>query len=447
MEWGGDMESIERERNTSSLPLIRINLRGREKRRMERNMVIRSIITVYIISMINEIYKEVKTTMEKKAVILIIIILTYYIFKDWRSDKYSINKGRINNRGWEEETIIVILILGILSLLNMENLISLFISLEIISIITYSLLYKIEYNEKYGYVGNYNNILYYFFINTLSSLLLLYSFLIFYRENGSVLISNIETGNMIPIYLALMIKLGAGPFYYWKVIVYSKIEKNKILFITIIPNFIYLYILSIFILDDYKYILYIFIILSLLIGSIAYLSTDYFNRLIIYSSTYNIGLIIYNICLSSEIPYGYNNYLYIIVYSINIIGLVYTVWIYSGSPYRKEYIHLIIMNIMIFSLIGFPPFGGFFIKFYLIYNSILIANPISYFFSFLILLTSIMAIPLYLKFLSGYYLFYKDLPKQTIVDTSDISDSLPSSISLSTLFLLSFYYLSPYLTI
>lgn len=333
--------------------------------------------------------------------------------------------------------------LGGLSLLGMNNLFALYITMELISLITYTYLYK-----PFGY-ENILNIIYYFIINSLSGLLFLYSIFLIYRDNGETASYQIYEIGITPlsiIIITMLIKLGLGPFYFWKINLYRKLTTKELLFVSIIPNLFYLYLTYHFIFNwsfsSHIFVLItIFILFSIFIVIISFLTNSLFNILILYSSIFNISLSLFNIYLAYYHLEQFNILFYFFIYNINILAFLYLVYL-SNKHFYNNILYYPLFILSCFSFIGFPPTAGFYAKYYLLYKALETNDHISYLFSFVIIISSIILAILYLKLIQ-YISFY---PLNLTSYTTN-NPYLYSSLSYTTIFLYSFYFLIPYIPI
>lgn len=307
---------------------------------------------------------------------------------------------------------VIILFSIFLSITLFDNLLALFITLELISICIYTYVYPVYIGDKKRYnYENSHNIITYYIINSLGSLLFLYSIYNIYKGYGDIRISNIiyTMGAATPaqardlIGAALLIKLGAGPFFFWKIELYNKLETSKLLFLSVVPNILYYYLLFLFIYNNLSIsnnLLVIFITISIIYSIFGYFSSPKYNLLLLYSSIYNIALLLTNLLIYNHIQYNYDISFFCIIYMINLIGFIHILYITNKERY-KHYRPIILLYI--FSFIGFPPLGGFFGKIYIIYYSILSNTNILIYIMIIILLSTIIIAPLYIKLLSYYY--------------------------------------------
>lgn len=403
-------------------------------------------MVIGLIGIINIIttYQGVWVTGIKKETIgiSIIIILLYYIINKWIISK--------------KEIIIIINLIGILLFINNNKEIGIiYIVLELYTMTMYIL---INYNNKMspsgkgGLLGEniYNNILY-FFINSISSLILLLIISLIYYNYGIINIKDyIYINNTYLFYLLvfiLLFKLGAYPFYYWLLMTYKELDIKIILLQSIFTKFIYLYFL--FTLPIYNnYPLIVISIINLLIISILGINNNRLKEILILSSLLNLSFLIF--ASYSPILFFY----YFILYTINTYLIVYFI-LYPYNFY--------LLLFFIFSLIGFPPFGGFFIKLFILFNSFnssptevppylwLGETLVSYLFILIVLLSSILSANFYLKLINYFFVppwggpspkGEEPINNSSYIITNNINNIL--IISFFSLFISFFYFYHPY---
>lgn len=326
---------------------------------------------------------------------------------------------------------IIIYILSIISIITIyNNLIGLFVSLELFNIMIY--IYLFQSQSKINNL----NIIRYYLISSITSISFLLALLIIYIDTGNIYLPNNSILGISIIIISILIKSGIGPFYIWKVSLWDQLDPIRFLFVISLPLFLSLYLLSNLLLSiPHTYILYIYIVISIIVISIGYFLYNNLFLLLLYSSIYNSALIYFNILIALYYPL-YSIYLYLLVYIVNSIGIIYLFnHIYSKG---LNLIKLFLLFLFIMSYIGIPPFGGFYTKLYMFYASLYINNLLFSLLFLLIFISSIFVVPIYLRIL--YYFSNLNL--------LSLPSSLPlpiSPISLSSLLLLFSPLLYPYL--
>lgn len=219
----------------------------------------------------------------------------------------------------------------------------------------------------------------YFLIQTIASILLLFSIIIILFINKFYYL----------IIISILIKLGRSPFHYWIPLIIEGLNWIKIFFLLTIQKINPLIIL--FYNNIFKF-LTIFIILSLITGSITRLNYSSLKKIISFSSINQLGWIISSIIFIKFIKIYLIIYFFIIwsiIKSFKLINLKFINQIYNINLKNKYFKLFIFINLI--SLGGLPPFLGFLPKLILIIkinNSILI---------FLIILFSLIILFIYIR--------------------------------------------------
>lgn len=424
---------------------------------------------------------------EKILYIILINILFYIIFNN--KNLYNYLKETYNTE------FIYLLSFGLLGLnliILSNDLIYIFISLELYSLSVYMLiLLKITKNTT-------RMSIIYLLINSLSSYIILLGISIIYKYTGSIILDeiyyiinnnlnnnineNINIGTIF-IIIGLLIKLGTVPFNYWVLRLYTSLENKILLYQIIIPKLVYIsllwriliYLLPI---SNYnKYINYIFIciylisILSVIIASIGGLFNSYFKAILTYSSILNMGFILLGISNNIQNNGYINNFTfieYLLIYVCNTFALFFCfLLINPESKFNKKIdnennklkiknknfnqiypFFTICILISIFSFIGIPPFAGFFGKLNIFLN--ILNSHLSWgmwewgIISLITLLVgTFISACFYLKFYLKF--FYNSREEINKILISETPISISYYISFYTIFLIVYPFLSNYL--
>lgn len=270
----------------------------------------------------------------------------------------------------------------------------------------------------------------YFIISSLASGLLLYSFSNIYNITGlinfneiNLYISFLEINkyyennklylNFIIFFFAFLIKLGIFPFHNWILDVYDGFSYKLLFISTILQKPILFYLLfkiyncfNIVFIDNF---IIIFIIVSIIIGSLGVLNQSNIKKFIAYTSLVTNSYILL-IILNNFLIFKINFIIYIFFYNILTI-LFFYVFINTNKNYLLKYnkyknifqfYNMLYLNkyktllllITLFSFLGLPPFIGFFSKYFIMYMMILNNYIIL---SLIILLISVISAFYYLR--------------------------------------------------
>lgn len=280
--------------------------------------------------------KEIILISEIILSILVLIILTYCEY-----DKLQII--------WQN-------IIGIILLLESNDLIITFVSLELYNITIYLL------------IGNTSSGLKYFILSCIFSTIFLLGLIIIYNNFGN---TQLEIIKLLQYYdpfksnlfllLAIQFKLGLFPFHQWLPDLYDNLTGSLIIWLQIISKyalFIWLYNINYLFQSLGNYIL-IISILTMIISSILTISQSTLRRFLAYSSLAHQGFLF---LIAHHANYSFLFYLFIYSFTLLILMIFF---IYSS--FNNFYFP----SLLIFSLIGLPPLPGFFAKLYIIQDLIL----------------------------------------------------------------------------
>ncbi len=357
----------------------------------------------------------------------------------------------------EYPILILSAVLGMMVMIDANDLIVFYMGLELQSLALYVLATFNRDNIKSSEAG-----LKYFVLSALSSGLLLYGCSLIYGFTGSTnfdLIANELNSNeyaltfgIVFILVGLAFKISAVPFHMWAPDVYEGSPTSVTLFFTMVPKiaaltvFIrFLYVPFFNLIDQWQMILIFLSIASMVFGAVAAIGQKNLKRLVAYSSIGHIGYVLAGLATGSNDGVQ-NSVIYITIYVIMNLGLFSCILMMKRNNEYYEQIddlsglsknHPLLslsLLIILFSLAGIPPLAGFFAKFY-IFKSVL--EQSMYFLAIVGLLSTVIAAFYYLRIIKIIY-FDKEREKY---DT-DHSLWLKFSLSFSTILIL-LYFIFP----
>ena len=357
----------------------------------------------------------------------------------------------------EYPILILSAVLGMMVMIDANDLIVFYMGLELQSLALYVLATFNRDNIKSSEAG-----LKYFVLSALSSGLLLYGCSLIYGFTGSTnfdLIANQLNSNeyaltfgIVFILVGLAFKISAVPFHMWAPDVYEGSPTSVTLFFTMVPKiaaltvFIrFLYVPFFNLIDQWQMILIFLSIASMVFGAVAAIGQKNLKRLVAYSSIGHIGYVLAGLATGSNEGIQ-NSVIYITIYVIMNLGLFSCIlMIKRNNEYYEQIDDLsglsknhpllsLSLLIILFSLAGIPPLAGFFAKFY-IFKSVL--EQSMYFLAIVGLLSTVIAAFYYLRIIKIIY-FDKEKEKY---DT-DHSLWLKFSLSFSTILIL-LYFIFP----
>jgi len=294
---------------------------------------------------------------------------------------------KTNKENTKSELVLLELfaILGVSILASSNNLLTLYLGLETLTLSMYGLVASKRSSEIAT-----ESAMKFFILGAISSAIFLYGVSFVYGLHGTLFFEefNNETiNNSIEIQLALTFivcgiafKFGAVPFHSWVPDTYQGASTSSALFISTIPKLgafalIYRLLYQAFIVNVEFWSLLILLLglLSLILGNIIAIVQDNIRRILGYSAVGHIGFIL--IALSTGSTDGaIAALLYLVIYilmtatafiSIEVISTeeraVVTLTDIKDLNSTHPWISLILLFSM-FSMIGIPPFLGFYAK-------------------------------------------------------------------------------------
>lgn len=324
---------------------------------------------------------------------------------------------------FEYPIIILLSILGMFFMVSSNDLILFYLGLELQSLALYILATIDRDNLRSTESG-----IKYFVLSALSSGLLLYGCSLLYGFTGTTnfeLISNQlnkeNTGAvfaMVFILVGLAFKVSAVPFHMWTPDVYEGAPTSITSYFAVVPKVAGLALLIKFmfipfsnILLEWQTIIIFISIASMILGAVAAMVQKNFKRLLAYSSIGHIGYALAGVATGAISGYK-SSIVYISIYVIMNIGAFSCLYLLKKDGQYKENISdlsgiskkhpllAISLLIILFSLAGVPPLGGFFAKFYVF---VAVLEQEMYTLAVIGLLTTVMSAFYYLKIIKTIY--------------------------------------------
>ena len=349
-----------------------------------------------------------------------IIILISSLFVLNSSKNYILD----NKLGKFEYPIIILLsILGMFFMVSSNDIILFYLGLELQSLSLYILASMDRDNLKSSESG-----IKYFVLSALSSGLLLYGCSLLYGFTGStnfdLIADQLNKDNtgavfaMVFILVGLAFKVSAVPFHMWTPDVYEGAPTAITSYFAVVPKVAGFAVLIKFmlipfsnILAEWQTIIIFMSIASMILGSVAAIGQKNIKRLLAYSSIGHIGYALAGV--ATGVVSGYESaIIYIVIYVIMNIGAFSCLYLLKKDGEYKENIsdlsgiskkHPILaisFLLILFSLAGIPPLGGFFAKFY-VFTAVL--EQQMYTLAIIGLLTTVISAFYYLKIIKTIY--------------------------------------------
>ena len=355
---------------------------------------------------------------------------------------------------FEYPIIILISILGMFFIVSSNDLILFYLGLELQSLSLYILAAIDRDNLRSSESG-----IKYFILSALSSGLLLYGCSLLYGFTGSTNFETISnelnkenTGAifaMVFILVGLAFKISAVPFHMWTPDVYEGSPTSISSFFAAVPKVAGLAVLIKFmfipfskILLEWQTIIIFISIASMILGAVAAIGQKNIKRLFAYSSIGHMGYALAGIATGAISGY-HSSIVYITIYVVMNIGAFSCLYLMKKDGVYKENIsdlsgvskkHPILaisFLIILFSLAGIPPLGGFFAKFY-VFSSVL--EHKMYTLAIVGLLTTVISAVYYLKIIKTIY-FDENKQSFDLISSKKIS----GTILISCIFLVTFF--------
>ena len=347
---------------------------------------------------------------------ILILLATLFVINS--SKNFIIDNGLDK---FEYPIIILLSILGMFFMVSSNDLILFYLGLELQSLSLYILASIDRDNLRSTESG-----IKYFVLSALSSGLLLYGCSLLYGFTGSTnfdLIANQlnkdNTGAvfaMVFILVGLAFKVSAVPFHMWTPDVYEGAPTSVTSYFAVVPKVAGLALLFMFIpfsniLLEWQTIIIFISIASMILGAVAAMVQKNFKRLLAYSSIGHIGYALAGVATGSISGYE-STIVYISIYVIMNIGAFSCLYLLKKDGQYKENISdlsgiskkhpllAISLLIILFSLAGIPPLGGFFAKLYVFFA--VLENEM-YALAIIGLLTTVMSAFYYLKIIKTIY--------------------------------------------
>ena len=336
-----------------------------DKSSIASNTFINSLLTKYI-----------------KLFILILAFLVIYISSNY------LKKNQIYF--FEYPVLLIFSILGMLVMISANDLIILYISIELQSLSLYVLVAL-----RRGSIKGSEAALKYFILGSIASAVILYGCSMVYSVVGATNYEIIKQFSdqsfdnlilslgLVLIISGIAFKLSAAPFHMWTPDVYEGSPTSVTTVLITLPKLAALIVLVNLLLYPFQNqtitwvpIIIIISILSMAIGSISALKQDNLKRLFAFSTIANIGYVMIGLASVNDEAIK-ASFLYMFIYTLATLGVfsfimilrredrqLVTVSDISGLSRSKPLLALSVA-ILLLSLAGIPPFGGFFGKLFI----------------------------------------------------------------------------------
>jgi NADH-quinone oxidoreductase subunit N len=294
-------------------------------------------------------------------------------FRMFRSDFYTLSLEAL---------------LGIMLLISANNLIMVYLGLELLALASYTLV-AYDRDSRRGSEAAMK----YFVLGSMASGMLLYGMSMIYGATGTLDLGAIAEAvkvngaddimlvfGLVFLIVGIAFKFGAAPFHMWVPDVYQGAPVSTTLFISSLPKMA-AFAMAFRLLQtglgdlqgDWMQMLALLAVLSIAVGNLAAIAQTNIKRMLAYSTIGHMGFVFMGLLAGTPEGYGAGMF-YVIVYSLMSAAGFGMVILLSGHGIEAEKLddfkglnqrnpwYAAIMAMVMFSMAGVPVFVGFFAK-------------------------------------------------------------------------------------
>ena len=294
---------------------------------------------------------------------------------------------RLDRQHGESYALVLFATVGMIALATSNSLIMIFVGLETMSISLYIMTGMVRDNE-----GAIEAALKYFLLGAFATGFLLYGIALLYGATGTIYLTEAAAGLAASgsyvlfwggiglLLVGFLFKVGAAPFHMWTPDVYQAAPTPLTAFMSTASKASAFAALVLVLYQslgqvagmDWGMILAIVAVVTMVVGNILAIVQKNVKRILAYSSIAHAGYVLVGLAAGTEAAYSGVMY-YLLVYSVMNIGAFGVISLLewddaqgreqtldslAGIGYRKPLLG-VGMGVFMFSLIGFPPLGGF----------------------------------------------------------------------------------------
>jgi NADH-quinone oxidoreductase subunit N len=280
-------------------------------------------------------------------------------------------------------------VLGMLIMISGQNMLTLYVGLELLSLSLYALVALDRDNARATEAA-----MKYFVLGALASGMLLYGMSMIYGMTGSLNIADINTSLMdsnhyqhvlilglVFIVAGLAFKLGAVPFQMWVPDVYEGSPTAVTILISSVPKLAaFVFVIRLLVqalpslIVDWQQMLMFMAVLSIAIGNITAIAQTNLKRMLAYSTISHVGFVLYGLMSASMNGFVFAMF-YIVSYVLMTLAGFGIILLISRKGFEADKLedlkglnqrspwHAFLMLIVMFSMAGIPPTLGFYAKF------------------------------------------------------------------------------------
>jgi NADH-quinone oxidoreductase subunit N len=316
-----------------------------------------------------------------KTFVVALVLLSFFYARE------HFNKRPAERRG-EYYPLALFATLGMMILVSASSLLTVYLGLELLSLSLYSLVAMQRDSLSASEAG-----MKYFILGALASGLLLYGMSILYGVAGTldlpellVKIDNLESRRMLLTFglvflvVGIGFKLGVVPFHMWVPDVYQGASTPVTQFIGTAPKVAAFGMAMRLLVDgleglaeNWQQMLIILSVLSMGLGNLLAIAQRNFKRMLAYSTIAHMGFLLLGLISASSHGYAASMF-YVTLYALMSMGAFGSIILLSNSQgdadqlsdltglARRSPWFAFILLILMFSMAGVPPFGGFWAK-------------------------------------------------------------------------------------
>ncbi|MBM4228318.1 MAG: NADH-quinone oxidoreductase subunit NuoN [Gammaproteobacteria bacterium] len=316
-----------------------------------------------------------------KTFVVALVLLSFFYAREHFSKRPGERRG-------EYYPLALFATLGMMILVSASSLLTVYLGLELLSLSLYSLVAIQRDSLPASEAG-----MKYFILGALASGLLLYGMSILYGVAGTldlpellVKIDNLESSRLLLTFglvflvVGIGFKLGVVPFHMWVPDVYQGASTPVTQFIGTAPKVAAFGMAMRLLVDgleglaeNWQQMLIILSVLSMGLGNLLAIAQRNFKRMLAYSTIAHMGFLLLGLISASSNGYAASMF-YVTLYALMSMGAFGSIILLSSSQgdadqlsdltglARRSPWFAFILLILVFSMAGVPPFGGFWAK-------------------------------------------------------------------------------------
>ncbi|CAH58204.1 NADH-quinone oxidoreductase subunit N [Ehrlichia ruminantium] len=367
------------------------------------------------------------------------------------------------NYCYEFSIMILFAVFGLITLISANNLLSFYLSFEIQSITLYALTCFDKSAVKSSEAG-----IKYFVLSALSSCIMLYGISMLYGYtaqvgfdelhnffSGSEVVSLGVILGIVLILISIFFKLSVAPFHMWVPDVYQGTSTIMTAFFSIVPKSAFIFLLIrllnevlIDLFKNWQQIMIFVSILSICISAFCAIRQNNLKRLFSYAAIGHIGYMLIALAMNT-FDANVSVILYLLLYIVMNIGLFSFLMQYENDDYsissltglhHKFPMIAFCISVIMLSMAGIPPLGGFFTKYYVL--SSLIENgfiEIAVIFAFI----SVISCYYYLRIIKVMYFDESNDHSCNLIMSNGLLFILLTTVLINLVFFLLVGYVKP----